>query len=509
MDIRIILTRAGIFLSVYLFVLGTPLALALLGKPWLQELLGLNWYWGPLGLAILLASVGPIIYQKLRKKAEDLLLKEQKQYQEALLKISHTMILIKELERLLKTIVSEVVDIVQVSCAGIYLKDERAKKYILKHQKAAKGQIALPKEFSQAAPLVARLQEKKLPLRGDEPEGVGFSFGLAVPCFLGNNMAAVLFLGEKPKSSAYTQDDINVFTVLSNETALAIENCQLYTQERQHQHYLRIASLDRQMAGLAHEIDNPNYALLGSLGSLELALNDLKESIPADKLDYLKNKIERARFNSKRISKMIASVREFSRASSGEIKPIKFEWIMEGFSNIIEPQFKYNGINSIKEVTDEPIWLRANKIEIEQVLVNLGTNSVQAINEIWQRGENTPESRKEIAFRAYKIGSTVLRIDFSDTGSGIEKELLEDCFLDFVTTKGSSEGTGLGLSISRKNIQKHDGKIWADSEGKNKGTTIHIELPIANDLTNEEKQGAEIERGGQGKKDVFIQDFPK
>jgi C4-dicarboxylate-specific signal transduction histidine kinase len=206
---------------------------------------------------------------------------------------------------------------------------------------------------------------------------------------------------------------------------------------------------------------------------------------------------------------MIAAVREFSRASTGEIKPIKFEWLMESFLSIIEPQFKYNGVSFIQELPKEAVWLRANKVEIEQVLVNLGINSVQAINEIWARGENTPQSRKEICLKAYKIVTNVLRIDFSDTGSGIEKELLEDCLLDFVTTKGSAEGTGLGLSISRKNIQRHNGKIWAESEGRNKGAVFHIELPIANDLTDEEKQQAEAERGEQGKKDMFIQDFPK
>ena len=158
---------------------------------------------------------------------------------------------------------------------------------------------------------------------------------------------------------------------------------------------------------------------------------------------------------------------------------------------------------------NEIVWLRANKVEIEQVLVNLGTNSVQAINEIWQKGENTPESKKEISFKAQKIDSAALRIDFSDTGGGITKELLEDCFNDFVTTKGSREGTGLGLSISRKIIQRHNGKIWAESEGENKGATFHIELPIAGDISDEEKRQAEIERGGGGKKDMFIQDFPK
>lgn len=502
MDINVALTRAGIFLIVYTIILGIPfwIGFRFLGKgPWIL----------PVSVMAVFATIGPFIYLAIQRRAEKILRKEQLDYQKKLREASSTMMLSKDLDNLFKVIVLNAVDIVKVKWAGIYLKDDKQLKYLLKHHRSREAKIDLPKEFTDDSDFVKRLYKSRLPLIGEEIHSQELKVGLAVSCFIDSNMIGFLLLGDKPNDKLYDQSDVNEFALLSNQAALAIENCQFYSQERQHQQFLRVASLDRQMAGLAHELDNPNYALLGSLGSLELALDDLKDIIPTDKMDYVKKKIERARYNSKRISKMIASVREFSRSSTGEIKPVKFEWIVEGFFNIIEPQFKYNGVNFIKEVTDEVIWLRANKIEIEQVLVNLGTNSVQAINEIWERGENTSESKKEIAFKAYKIDSSVVRIDFSDTGSGIEKELLQDCFLDFVTTKGSAEGTGLGLSISRKNIQRHNGKIWAESEGKNKGAAIHIELPIANDLTKEERERAEAELGGQGKKDMFIQDFPK
>lgn len=499
MDIRVALTRAGIFLIVYALVLGIPFWLGYRYQLWMHS----TW------IMLALATIGPFIFLFFQRRAEKILRKEQLEYQEKLRNTSSTMMLNKDLDKLLKVIVLNVVDIVKVSWAAIYLVDEKECKFILKHHRSKIGEINLPKEFVFDSELVKHLYNSKLPLIGEEIHSQELKVGLAVPCFIDSNMIGFLLLGDKPKGKIYDQSDVNEFTLLANQSALAIENCQFYSQERQRQQYLRLASLDRQMAGLAHELDNPNYALLSSLGSIELALDDFKDIIPPNKMEYMKKKIERARFNSKRISKMITSVREFSRASTGELKPLKFEWIMEGFLNIIEPQFKYNGVAFTQEVPSEVIWLRANKVEIEQVLVNLGTNSVQAINEIWQKGENTPESKKEITFKAHKIDSSILRIDFSDTGSGIKKELLEDIFLDFVTTKGSAEGTGLGLSISRKIIQKHGGKIWAESEGENKGATFHIELPIANDLSEKEKQQAEIEGGGQGKKDMFIQDFPK
>jgi len=502
MDINLAITRVGIFVIVYGIILGIPFWIGF-------RFVGKGLWILPVSIMAVFATIGPFIYLFFQRRAERILRKEQLDYQEKLRNASSTMMLNKDLDKLLKGIVLNAVDIVRVELAGVYLKDDKQSKYLLKHCRSREGKIDLPAEFAYDSDFVKRLYNSKLPLIGEEIYSQELKIGLAVPCFNGSNMTGFLLLGDKPNEKIYDRSDVNEFALLSNQAALAIENCQFYAQERQHQQYLRAASLDRQMAGLAHELDNPNYALLGSLGSLELTLDSLKDIIPTDKMEYIKNKIERARFNSKRISKMIASVREFSRASTGEMKPIKFEWIMEGFLNITEPQFKYNGINFNQDLPDEVIWLRANKVEIEQVLVNLGTNSIQAINEIWQKGENTPESKKEITFKAYKISADLFRIDFSDTGSGIKKELLEDIFLDFVTTKGSSEGTGLGLSISRKIIQKHGGKIWAESEGENKGATFHIELPIAKDLNEEEKRQAEKEQGGQGKKDIFIQDFPK
>lgn len=194
---------------------------------------------------------------------------------------------------------------------------------------------------------------------------------------------------------------------------------------------------------------------------------------------------------------MITAVREFSKPTTGELVPVNLQWILDDLATILQPQIKHEGVTFIQDIPKEPVWLRANKVEIEQVLVNLGTNSVQAIQEVVTAGMNTPGWGKEINLKAYKIDNNMLRIDFSDTGSGIEKKLIEDIFFDFVTTKASTTGTGLGLAISRKIISKHNGKIWAESEGKYKGAAFHIELPIPKDISKEDIRKAEEERGNK------------
>ena len=518
LDITIALTRAGIFAIVYTLVLGIPFWLGYATKAWFPAT----------SLAVILATIGPFIYNHLRQQAENLLRKEQLEYQKELRDISSTMMLIKELEKLLRTIVLRVVDIVKVSWAGIYLKDEKETKYILKYQRARIGEINLPGEFSFDSELVKHFYQAKLPLIGEEIhsselkvgtstslsadverlstalgtspefiEGRSRTIGLAVPCFIEDNLLGFILLGDKPKGQVYDESDVNTFTFLSNQTALAIENCQFYSQERQREHLRRIASLDRQIDCMAHEMDNPIHALLGVLGSIELALDELKEVIPFEKMEYLKQKLSRVEFNAKRVSKMISAVKEFTRPTTGEFSPITLEHIIDSFVAIINPQLHYYGINFILNLPKEPIWLKANKVELEQVLVNLGTNSVQAIKEA------PKENKKEITLTAYKKNPSTLRIDFTDTGSGIEKKLLEDIFLDFVTTKASSEGTGLGLSISRKIISRHKGRLWAESEGAGKGATFHIELPIANDVTEEEKRKFQAAQNEDKKRELI------
>jgi len=194
---------------------------------------------------------------------------------------------------------------------------------------------------------------------------------------------------------------------------------------------------------------------------------------------------------------MIEAVKEFSKPTTGELSLVSLVELIEDFGYIIQPQFKHSGIDFIQELPDQHLWLRANKVELTQVLVNLATNSLWAINQAPQT------NKRQVKMIIYPKDGSTLRIDFSDTGCGIDKKLLEDIFLDFVTTKASSVGTGLGLSISRKIITRHKGRIWAESEGENKGAVFHIELPIAKDITGEELRKAEQEKREKEKRIMF------
>jgi signal transduction histidine kinase len=106
-----------------------------------------------------------------------------------------------------------------------------------------------------------------------------------------------------------------------------------------------------------------------------------------------------------------------------------------------------------------------NRVQIQQVLLNLIRNAIEAMQDV---------SLRELMIRARAIQSdSLVQISVQDTGSGIPPEVLKNLFKPFTTTKQS--GMGVGLSISRTIVESHGGKIWAESI-PGEGTTFHFTL---------------------------------
>ena len=278
MDIKIVVTRAGIFTIVYTLVLGIPLSLMGWGKPWLYMLFGSSWYWAPLILAIILATSGPYIYLYLQRRAENALLRHQRQYQSALRELSKTMTRIRDLDKLVEAIVSTIINTVKVSSIAIFLKDEEYQSFKLKayHPKEPKS---LFKEFiSLDNTIISKLSSERRPLLSEEiPSVKDFcpNAGLILPCFEEDSLLCFIVLGAKPNGQIYTQDDTAVFEILSYSTALAIENCLFWKQIEDRQRKTRLQEMDTYSYSLAHEIDNPMTIILGNSDLLKILIKDL------------------------------------------------------------------------------------------------------------------------------------------------------------------------------------------------------------------------------------------
>lgn len=470
MDVNVALTRAGIFAIVYTSVLGIPFYLGYKYNLWVYS----TW------MTVFLASLGPFIFMYFRRRAEDILLRDQKRYQKALRELSASMTRIRDIDELLKSIVLAAADTVKVGFAASYLKDEEYKSYRLKQCYPVAPQSRFPEFISLDSRLVKILQEKKKTLFSEEigsVDKINIDSGLVIPCFMEDDLLGFFILGQKPNNQMYTPDDILIFETLSYSASLAIENCTFWREIEDRHRKARLQEMDTYSYSLAHEIDNPMQVIIGQADLLKKYM--LKEAnLPEDKQNDISGSFDFILEAARRVSGMVKAIRDFGQKTTGELKPINIEDVVESFSKLYYPQFKEKIV--IFEKTNQlkgPIFVRGEKPELMQVLVILANNSIHAMIDA---------KEKKLKLNLSLSNHDLVKLTLSDTGYGIKKEMLSIIFTPFTTTKASTEGTGMGLYNAKKIIDRHKGKVWAESEGPGKGATFFIELPIAADIKPEE-----------------------
>jgi signal transduction histidine kinase len=118
-------------------------------------------------------------------------------------------------------------------------------------------------------------------------------------------------------------------------------------------------------------------------------------------------------------------------------------------------------------------YVSGDRIQLQQVLLNLVLNAFEAMQQITDRS-------RELLIRTARQNDMTLLVSFRDTGVGVDETTLQQIFTAFFTTK--AEGMGLGLAISRSIIEAHGGRIWA-LPNANQGTMVCFTLPLDEETT--------------------------
>jgi len=220
----------------------------------------------------------------------------------------------------------------------------------------------------------------------------------------------------------------------------------------------KLSAVGKIAASLAHEINNPLQAIIGNIG---LAAESL------DNRGDLENYLEIASHELKRVSRIVSDLRQASRKPEiKERSPGRLEEVVEKVISLTEKKADEKGIKIIykKEKNLPPVMLNAE--QIEQVLLNLVMNALEAI-------VSEGEVLIDIERSSNPEGA---HMSVTDSGEGIPEKIQPDIFEPFYTTK--KEGLGLGLYISREIITAHRGTIKLVNSSEN-GTRFEIWLPAA------------------------------
>jgi signal transduction histidine kinase len=503
LDIRIVVTRAGILLLLYTCVLGLPFYIGFKTKSWALST----------SFAVILASIGPLLYKSLQKKAENILLAEQRRYQKILTRAASGMAKEHDLHRLLQLIVYIVKKTVKINFAASFLDDKENKVYRLmaiRERLKDKKDIVLPYDH----PLIKYIQKREDPVLTEElPDEVRaiidlpFKPSLIVPSYYENRAIGFLMLGEKINNKLYTTDDISVFRILAQQSAMAVENCIFVEGFKKAQERVfnaeKLASIGGMADGVAHQIKNRLNVFSVAAGEQMFEIDDfvrdhaeLVEQNPDLKktFGYLHETAESLVVNVKKTTSIIRGILNFAKVEERETMFSEFA-LMEIIEQCVNLLLVKHQVANIPVEADIPAdsLLYGVKAQIMESVYNLIDNAYEAIREKmeYHLDENAKQGFKPlIKVQLIQKGTTSM-IEVADNGMGIKEEHKKKIFAPFFTTKASSKsGSGIGMYVVRRMIEEnHGGKIRIESE-YGKGTRTVIEIP---------RKAASADEAGMGK----------
>ncbi|MFJ3485519.1 sensor histidine kinase [Pseudomonas sp. NPDC090202] len=227
-------------------------------------------------------------------------------------------------------------------------------------------------------------------------------------------------------------------------------------------HITRMVTLNELAASIAHEVNQPLSAIRTSA---EASLRWLDRDEP-DHLE-VRNGIQRTLSATCRASEVIQRIRALSKKATLEHTPLDLWEVVEESLALIQREVTRNRITLSAAVNDAPLALNGDRVQLQQVVINLVMNAMQAITQ-------TRARQGHILLTLTRVELHRLKLTITDSGPGIAPDVLPNLFEPFFTTK--SEGIGMGLSICRSIVEHHGGEIWATSE-TGLGATFHLVLP--------------------------------
>lgn len=236
----------------------------------------------------------------------------------------------------------------------------------------------------------------------------------------------------------------------------------LFHAQSQLAHVTRITSLGELAASIAHEVNQPLTAITSSGEAcrrwLDRAVPDLNEA---------RQSLDRIVSSATRASEVISRIRALSRKCDPLRKPESLDAIVNETLGLVHHELSRHKVRSRVELTTLDARINADRVQLQQVIINLVINACHAMDTI------TPRQRL-LQVRTWVEGHEVL-LEVTDQGIGIDAASMPTLFQPFYTTK--PEGLGMGLSICRSIIDFHGGRLWATS-APGQGTSFTCALPL-------------------------------
>lgn len=431
-------------------------------------------------LAIAIAERASVHLETLRLSEE---IQKRAAELETVAKVSTTASTVLDPDELLQSVVDLTKERFGLYHAHIYLANDAWNTLLLASGTGEVGKIMVAEQHAIAydaeKSIVARsLRERKAIIVNDVQASPDFMPNpllpntraeMAVPMIVGDKVLGV-FDVQSEKANRFSDEDANIYTTLTSQVGVALQNARLYAEQAATLTQLR--ELDRLkssfLANMSHELRTPLNSILGFA---DVMLEELDGPLTPN----MDNDLRLIQKNGQHLLNLINDVLDMAKIESGRmnLNPEKFRLqdLFEEVFSITAPLASERNLSLlITEDSDQMLEVNADRTRIRQVMINLVNNAIK----FTERGKISIHVERNLE---------EAKITVHDTGIGIPPDKLEAVFQEFTQVDSSTTrkagGTGLGLPISRKLIEMHGGRLWAESTGvAGEGSTFIVIIPL-------------------------------
>jgi PAS domain S-box-containing protein len=265
--------------------------------------------------------------------------------------------------------------------------------------------------------------------------------------------------------AAYTIDDTEYFTYIVRDVSLRKHREQLDKEHlNQLAHVTRLGLMGEMASGIAHEVNQPLAAISSYT---QVSLNLIKA--PHPDLPKITEIVIKTQQQALRAGQIIHRMREFVKSHTKQRSAMDINVLIHEAVSLCIAEVKEHNIKLTLELESNLPILYVDQIQIEQVIINLIRNSIDALH-------NKPlDQQRQLTLQSFTTLENTIQVSIKDNGVGLDDEQQQKIVMPFYTTK--SDGMGMGLSISRSLIEAHQGRLLFNSK-LGKGSTFYFTLPL-------------------------------
>ncbi len=229
-------------------------------------------------------------------------------------------------------------------------------------------------------------------------------------------------------------------------------------------HMNRVATAGVLSASIAHEINQPLTGIVTRAGAARRRL-----ASPEPDMKALQSSLDQIMSDGHRAGEIIASLREMFKKDTQARAPVDVNKLIFAVLAIARYELETHGVELCTELADSLPAVEADRVQLQQVILNLIVNAIEAMQSVEPR---------LLRVRSCLTKPNSVHVSIEDTGTGIDPSHHDHIFEPMFTTK--ERGMGVGLSICHSIIESHNGRIWA-TRGIDRGTIFQFELPATVD----------------------------